>query len=297
MNLLFVGASGYGNIGDDAYKVVFLEWFGDAHCVRFDSPYPDVTAVDWADIVVVGGGGLVYCNESEHFAYMTAYLDRAKRNNTPTAFLSCGVQLRCKDPQQAVKVGEEVLEPWGEHLRRAKLLTFRSHVCVDVVQKISGGHPNLHYAPDAAYALRKSNLQIGPERSTLIIPTPSGAKSPKFQEAINNIRKDERVIVASFSRDDDETVRAIAARFSEHGNDVDRLRLSVQDALALVSNASRVITCRYHGTVLARACGLEEDQILTLDGRYKSIVEQRPNDIKDSHMHRILFEQFIRSQS
>ncbi len=296
MNLLFVGASGYGNIGDDAYKVVFLEWFGDAHRVRFDSPYPDVTAVDWADIVVVGGGGLVYCNESEHFEYMSAYLDRANKNNTPTAFLSCGVQLRCKDPQQAVKVGEEILEPWCQYLQKAKLLTFRSRVCVDVVRKISGGHPNLHYAPDAAYALSKTNLQIGPGRSTLIIPTPSGAKSPKFQEAIKNIRKDERVIVASFSRDDDEIVQTIAAKFSGHGNDVDRLRLSVQDALALISNASRVITCRYHGTVLARACGFEESQILTLDGRYKSSVEQRPNDMKDSHLNRILFEKLIRSQ-
>ena len=55
----------------------------------------------------------------------------------------------------------------------------------------------ISYYHRAAYAL-DVNLLIGPEQSTLIIPTPSGAKSPKFQEAINNIRKDERVIVASF---------------------------------------------------------------------------------------------------
>ena len=52
-----------------------FRWFR-THIVFGLTLHTDVTAVDWADVVVVGGGGLVYCNESEHFAYMAAYLDR-----------------------------------------------------------------------------------------------------------------------------------------------------------------------------------------------------------------------------
>ena len=291
MNLLFAGASGYGNVGDDAYRVVFSKWFGEKHNVRFESPYPDIDAVKESDVLTIGGGGLLYATPISHYDYMSAYLDAAYTSGIPTCFLSCGIQgILREELNNPEKIDLTPFEIWAPHLKRAKLITVRSRMCVRLIKRIIGDHPNIQYAPDAAYSTPTSPYRIGPNNAVVVIPTLGSLKHPDFPRVLSTIGSDERVVVASFSRDDDETVKEVAAKFTGHGNFVDRLRLSVQDAMAILGGAKRVITSRYHGAVLARAAGIKISNIEILDRRYKAIVEEDPQSPKESELNKQLFE-------
>ncbi len=81
--LLFCGASGYANLGDDSYKIVLDLYLSEKYDLYFDSPYPDVSLVKDMDAVIIGGGGLIYDNATEHFTYLKMYMEEALRLNKP----------------------------------------------------------------------------------------------------------------------------------------------------------------------------------------------------------------------
>ena len=58
--ILIVGAFGYGNLGDEAIRDIELKIFSEFGEVKWDSPDMDREKVDWADVIVIGGGGLLY---------------------------------------------------------------------------------------------------------------------------------------------------------------------------------------------------------------------------------------------
>ncbi|WP_075089868.1 hypothetical protein [Verrucomicrobium spinosum] len=95
MKIAFVGASGYGNVGDDTYPLVFQEQFRGAELLFFNSDLPAEMPSD-LDLVVLGGGGIIYNSAthdespSPHFRCMQFYMDHAIASGTPWGFLSCG---------------------------------------------------------------------------------------------------------------------------------------------------------------------------------------------------------------
>ncbi len=280
--ILCVGASGYGNVGDDGYKVVFSQNLPEFE-LCFDSPYPDLDAVEWADAVVVGGGGLVYCNETAHFDYMAKYLDHALHQGKPIGFLSAGVQIRpslVKDSFLAD--GPGFIAPWEKYLAKAAFICVRSQTCRDIIKQLTPSQENLHYFPDACYLLRPPAYKLTLPDAHVIIPTPSSAKSRDFKLAVKAIPKQDKVYVASFSMDDLECVRTLEKTMSCYQNLVSRTHLSPVDAIAILSQAKNVITSRYHGAVLARAAGIAEDCITLIDRRYKSQVEKVPTDLQEA---------------
>jgi len=279
MKLLIIGASGYGNVGDDGYRVVFGEALGDKHELLFDSPHPDLRGVDWADAVIVGGGGVIYCNQTAHFDFMSLYLDRAIKQRKPVAFASCGVQLRPSEHgPDFVASGKRLLTPWIPYLEYASLITARSQMCLDIIRALTPDHPNAHWAPDACYAMPRAGYSLVLPDSTVFIPTPSTVKKKDFQDLWAQHKGKPRVYVAAFARDDQEVVRQLSLELEPHENYCGRWNLAPLDAMAVVQNAAKVITSRYHGYVFSRAAGLDESRIINLDKRYKALVEKPPQN-------------------
>ena len=277
--ILCIGASGYGNVGDDGYRLAFTQYLPEFE-LCFDSPFPDINAVKWADAVVVGGGGLIYCNETAHFNYMAKYLNHALKQGKPIGFLSAGIQIRPSLVKESFLAdGPDFIAPWEKYLAKASFICVRSQMCYDIIKKVAPQQENLHYFPDACYLLKPPGYKLTPPDVHVLIPTPSSVKSREFKLAVKALPKKERVYIAAFATDDIECVRAFEKTLVCHQNLISRTNLFPLDAMAILSNAKSVITGRYHGAVFARAAGLAEECITAVDRRYKAQVERPPADL------------------
>lgn len=183
--LLFAGASGYSNTGDNAYPIVFEKYLSDDFDLIFDSPYPTLEKVDISDGVVIGGGGAIFDHPGAHFKYMSSYLDRAIEQDKPFFFLSCGVQLVKDNVENAVELNitdktqkDRIIEialrqiqRWRPYLERAELITVRSQTDKAIIEALCDSSLNIHYCPDAIYLLEPAEYQLIEPNSTVFIIT------------------------------------------------------------------------------------------------------------------------------
>ncbi len=306
MRILFVGASGYGNVGDDAYVSVFAQELGAEHELLFESPAPDARAMEWAQLVVVGGGGLIYCNDtslefllsiSQHHEYMFEYLDHARERRKPVAFVSCGVQLNL-DPdwaaaQAALRFGTALLGAWEPYLDYASLVTVRSRSCEAVVRAVAP-RANVHFAPDLAYLMRPPSYASAAPGYLLVVPRDLDLKEVDPYVEPHLAEGGSPVYFAAFSRNDADVVDALGDRYFG-GRSTTRQHLSPKGAMALLSGASKVVTWRYHGAIMARAAGVRD--VVVPDQRYKSLVEEPPQDLGDARRHLELLRELIATES
>ena len=101
MKIAWVGASGYGNVGDDTYPLVFAQQWPEHEWVIYNSDLPAALPEDLT-LLVLGGGGILYNNpkegqadaESPHFRAMKFYMDAAIARGIPWGILSCGFQFQ-----------------------------------------------------------------------------------------------------------------------------------------------------------------------------------------------------------
>ncbi|MCH7726601.1 MAG: hypothetical protein IH991_09005, partial [Planctomycetes bacterium] len=166
MKIAFVGASGYGNIGDDMYPLVLREHFPNHELLFFNSDLPDPLPDDLG-LLVLGGGGLIYDSPRlpAHFQYMRFYMNAARERGIPWGFIGCGLQLRRTD--DGYDIG--ALEPWIQYLSTADFLTVRSAKCVEIISKLTG-HNRAVYFPDLGYLFNPidARSQVRQKRITLI---------------------------------------------------------------------------------------------------------------------------------
>lgn len=294
--ILFAGASGYGNLGDDSYKILFTKYFTEmGYEVKFDSPYPDLDLVKWADHVVIGGGGLIYVNNTAHLEYMTSYLEQAEKLGKSYSFLSCGVQIYKSTGdmsiEKLVEMGIEQIEPWVKYLKNAKLITVRSEECKQIIDGATEGKANCYYVPDMAYAYvpPKVEKQKG---LGILIPTKASLKNPKFEWAWAHLNNTcEKIYVVAMAKDDYDIVRNFGEIVKMRKQGDYFTDISPREALALVGSAEVVMTGRYHGGIFSRVCGLPEGNIYNVDQRYKSRVENPPQDKNEALRTIELFKQ------
>lgn len=300
VNILVAGASGYGNIGDDSYREV-LGAYSEGRSVHFtfDSPYPDIQSVVESDLLLIGGGGLIYCNDTAHFDYMSMYLDTAITHKKPFAFISCGVQPRNINGQTLTT--EEIAEqirPWKPYLDKAAFISVRSEKDAEIIKSLSTNLSVLYY-PDLGYLTPASSFSLRRPGTTLIIPTKSMVSSLEWKQYWNELLDSctegdkKNITIVAFSRDDEEVVHQLNAELGVQENLVSRTRFSPREAVALCAEASQVITGRYHGHVLARAAGKSYDEITIIDRRHKSAVENYKQDITLAKGHLTLLSLFI----
>lgn len=290
MRILFAGASGFGNLGDDAYRLAFDELINPHHELRFDSPYPDPKAVEWCDVLVIGGGGLVYCNNTAHFEYMSQYLGRAKELGKPWCFSSVGVQLVGADltREQCMEQATQI-EPWAPWLEGAQLLTVRSGLDRALIERVAPlAHPVVF--PDICYAIKprsqrargnrklRGRLRLVSDRAYVAIPTKSSMQTGAFHALYEAAQEDDAPFyVVAMARVDEDAVSDLRESLELQQGLHTFTNLSAENLIhGVLPYAQRVVTGRFHGKVLATAAGVSE--IRSVDRRIKSRFEDEWHD-------------------
>ncbi len=291
--LLFCGASGYGNMGDDAYKIIYEKYLSENYELYFDSPFPDIRLIKDMDAVIIGGGGLIYDNSTNHFEYMKMYMEEAIRLEKPIYINSCGIQLAnlqkqtIKTEDQLIDFGVKQLAKWKLFLDKAISISVRSDMDRRILSVLSN-NANIYYYPDLAYLMEPVKYHLITPDSYVFVPTESGHKLPKFQNVLAEALKENKrnIYFIAFSRDDYGIVDGLANHIDSRGNFIRRLFISPDEACSIIKDAYKVVTNRYHGAVFSRAVGKLEKDIVVADNRYKSSVEVRPdnNDLALGHI-------------
>lgn len=295
MKIAFVGASGYGNVGDDTYPLVFAERLPGHELVIYNSDLPKSLPKD-LDLLVLGGGGIVYNNpkeeagdtESPHFRCMKFYMDAAIQRGLPWGILSCGFQFQIHREADYASA----LKPWVPYLKQAAFITLRSSYCVRIAREISG-REDVHFFPDAAYLFRPD---AAPDDDTThgVTMIPAGFVNPK--NALMNHYL--RLFAASETPvtwlgmgapvDDDRHLTEVAERFPGH-----RIIAAPGPSLAwqTIARSRLVITGRYHGLVFSRSCRVPF--ITTVEAPYKIRMEDLEADIRRAEGHFDVLSRFL----
>jgi hypothetical protein len=296
MKLLFAGASGYGNVGDDAYRYVFHRGLTPEHELRFHSPYPDTAAVAWADAVVIGGGGLIYCNHTAHFEYMKMYMDETIRQKKPLLFSSVGVQLvppLGKTRKEILSQAEQIA-PWKPYLEYAAFITTRNPLDSQLIRCVT---PNIHIQayPDLCYAFKNithhsPSYRLVHEGARIIIPTNMSLKKHK-EKYLEYLKEPAYLLALSY---EDESAVAKLRDLAGLRQGLHTLsRLSPYEVVySVLTYSSSVLTARYHGKVLAVAAGVPD--IASTDSRYKSLYEPDwENPTVKAQMHLVMLKKVL----
>ena len=276
MKIAFVGASGYGNVGDNTYPLVFQQNLPGHDLIFYNSDLPAELPSD-VKLVVLGGGGIIYNSrmepetaESEHFRYMKFYMDWAIAHRVPYGILSCGFQFA---PGQSSS-HTVALTPWVAYLKNALFLTFRSPKCARVAANLSG-RADCHFFPDAAYLLQPSHLQAPSNRKTLVL-VPAGAVNAgdgfiqHFLRPFDPKHYD-HVWLSMGAMVDDEPLLADARRIYPQAQIIEHP--TPNEALDCIASAYFVLSGRYHGLIFARSSGVP--YYVPQDSPYKIRAEDR----------------------
>ena len=255
MKIAFVGASGYGNVGDDTYPLVFAQQLPEHEVLSYNSDLPG-SLPENLGMVVIGGGGVLHNvgaepeeGDSPHFRCMQFYMDAAMERGIPWGFLSCGFQFQVqRDAAYA-----QALRPWVPYLRQASFITLRSRECVRIASEISG-RTDVLFFPDAAYLYHPAGLsqQRLAEGVTLV---PAGLVNPR-NALINHYLRQFAASGAPVSWlrmgapvDDGWMLEEAAQRFPE-SEIIDPADPAA--AFRCIASSRLVITGRYHGMIFSR---------------------------------------------
>lgn len=257
MKIAFVGASGYGNVGDDTYPLVFAQQLPEHELVFYNSDLP-ASLPDDIEMLVMGGGGILYNNpkegpedaESSHFRCMKFYMDAAIQRGIPWGILSCGFQFRSKR-EDAYAVA---LRPWVPYLQQAGFISVRSPNCRRIAREM-GGRDDVSFFPDAAYLFHSPTApQLEAPRQVTVVP--AGFINPRNELVRQYLRQfassDVPIIWLSMGApvDDDRHLQEAALNFPNSGVIA---HPGPRAAFECIARSRLVITGRYHGLIFARA--------------------------------------------
>ncbi len=262
MNLAFIGASGYGNVGDDTYPLIFRQYLSEEHMLTFYNS--DAAAsrqqLPEYDYVIFGGGGIIYNSEvgkgyqkgydvSAHFEYMKYYLDFARNAGLPYCFCSADIQVRRNMDDSGWDF--RPLAPWLKYLRDADFVSVRSQYSKEVLTEMC--RREIDYYPDLAY-LFDTDDDSARGNYLLFIPGSTIKAGNDYARKIleEHTGRGVEIKAANFGADGD------------NRKDLDDFRklfpnaevfygVTPEAAFNLVKRSIGVITGRYHGLVFARA--------------------------------------------
>lgn len=295
MKIAFVGASGYGNVGDDTYPLVFAQQLPKHELVIYNSDLPKSLPED-LDMLVMGGGGIVYNHgkevaagmQSPHFRCMKFYMDEAIRRRIPWGFLSCGFQFQFNGDEDDVSG----LQPWAPYLRQAHFITLRSPRCVRIAQELSG-REDVVFAPDAAYLYRPETAASWDDMRSITL-VPAGAVNAR-NELINHYLRQFAASGMSVTwlgmgapADNAKLLADAAERFPQT-----QIIASPgpQVAFETIARSRFVITGRYHGMVFARTSRVPF--ITAVDAPYKIRMENLEESISAAATHFEVLRRYI----
>lgn len=244
-----VSAYGVGNIGDDLVSLASKKMLEDVGIeeVRLTGPSATLEDIEWADVVALGGGGLLYDWNFENVSNYLWPLEEAKRQGKPAVALGVGTQGITTDAGRVA---------YARVLPRIDLVSVRSphdrdvlqHLGVDQHRLVVGCDMGFHLAP----ALRSQRVEQDRPPTALFslsrVPTPGVPYDDLVRETIESLqRAGNRVILAVHSDNDKDTFHDFA---KEYGLDVViTAELGIEGTAALYGSAKLAVTTRFHGLV------------------------------------------------
>jgi hypothetical protein len=295
MKIAFVGASGYGNVGDDTYPLVFAQQLPEHELVIYNSDLPKSLPED-LDMLVMGGGGIVYnhgeksaeATESPHFRCMKFYMDEAIRRRIPWGFLSCGFQFQFNGEESDVSR----LQPWAPYLRQAHFITLRSPRCVRIAQELSG-REDVVFAPDAAYLYRhETATSVDDMRSITLVPAGLvNARNALINHYLRQFAASGMSVtwLGMGAPADNDKLLAEAAESFPQAQIIATPGPKV--AFETIARSRFVITGRYHGMVFARTSHVPF--ITPVDAPYKIRMENLDECISSAETHFEVLRRYI----
>lgn len=261
MKIAFVGASGYGNVGDDTYPLVFQEQFRGAELLFLNSDLPEQMPTD-LDLLVLGGGGIIYNSAtadnapSAHFRRMQFYMDHAIASGIPWGFLSCGLQFRAYREDNY----RTDLAPWVPYLQQAHFITVRSPECVLRITEITGRQDGVACFPDAAYLFRPpAATSVSPGDRPMLTLVPAGFINPRNKHTQHMVRlarsMNYEVVWMNMGAPVDDAAHLDNALLLEPTVRIIR-NPHPATAHAQIGASRLVFTGRYHGMIFARTQGI-----------------------------------------
>ena len=256
MKIAFVGASGYGNVGDDTYPILWRRFFPRLETQCFNSNHP----VDGLDpdtaLVVFGGGGLMWHRDGDaHFEYMSYYVAEAEKLAIPFGMISCDFQFDRAEADSEKFIIDPVVEQWLPLLRRASFIQLRSKHSVDI---LAGYGICASYAPDLAYLFRPVDILKSTDTITVVPAGRVSANNPEIEQDIQSARSrwpDARLLFLNMGGPiGDEKTHEFSEKYPT-ATVVLSDRADPVKALDVIGRSHLVLSGRYHGMVFARNCG------------------------------------------
>ncbi|MDP1589161.1 MAG: polysaccharide pyruvyl transferase family protein [Prosthecobacter sp.] len=292
MKIAFVGASGYGNVGDDTYPLVFAQLLPEHELVIYNSDLPAALPDDLA-LLVLGGGGILYNNpkdgpadaESPHFRAMKFYMDAAIARGIPWGILSCGFQFQINREAEYAAA----LKPWAPYLKQAAFITLRSPNCVRIAQEISG-RDDARFFPDAAYLYRPT-VEADQQAVTLVPAGLVNARNTLIKHYMRQFAASgtpTRWLGMGAPVDDDKLLAEVTERFPQSQIVA---RPGPQVAFETIARSRFVLTGRYHGMIFARVS--RAPFITPVDAPYKIRMEDLNADISTAAGHFEVLRRFL----
>lgn len=255
MKVAFIGASGYGNVGDDTYPLLWRRYFPQLEAQFYNSDLPDGGLDEDTALVVFAGGGLMWHREGDaHLEYMSYYITEAQRIGIPFGFISCDFQFR-RDPGDLKKfMSDQTIEAWLPQLRLAKFIQLRSRESVSL---LANHDVEASYAPDLAYLFRPSDALKNQDLITVIPAAQVILSNKSIVKEIQSTQEQHPnsplLFINMGGPVTDAEVKEFGSKFSADiilSDDMDPTR-----ALDIIGRSQLVLTGRYHGMVFARNCG------------------------------------------
>lgn len=154
MNVLIISPNGYGNVGDDicalAGSWAVKKVRPDAVC-KISSPPMKKAEMNWADVVILSGGGVIYDREESNVNNYMQYIDKAYELGKKSAVLGVGIQ---------GIVTQKGAERYKESLSKCEFVSVRTEKDKELLDKtgFTGSVPTF----DIAYFIDKYVAENAP---------------------------------------------------------------------------------------------------------------------------------------
>lgn len=273
---LIASAYGLGNIGDDAVTVVAgrIAALAGFRRVILAGAIASFDLVREADLVMLGGGGLLYDTADgghprpENVAYYAGLLRHAQDLGRATAVLGIGVQGIHTPLGRA---------GYAQVLRRAEHVSVRDPGDLQVLREELGLERAM-LAADLGFGLAPWVWPPAtelPRRLALVVPGVLSARIGAEADAtwiglIRALGREHEVVIAQHSNDDRALCNRLAAATGA------RLEVltarGVVRAVELYHQAATVVTARYHGLIFALLAGCRVLPVTTPGGKQGRLI-------------------------
>ncbi|MEM2112257.1 MAG: polysaccharide pyruvyl transferase family protein, partial [Candidatus Bathyarchaeia archaeon] len=259
MKVLIANAAGYGNLGDDSIRdalVGAIEQLNPAVKIVCTHPPPHKALVKEADLIIVGGGGLLYDSDFANVVYYMSYLEWAQEFQKPNIALGVGVQ---------GIITEKGKEYYKKVLNKVDLITTRDQESRDILINHLGISAPVHVCADLAFLLKLQlmNKTQEPEENKPILGICVRDFHPDFpprkrhvnsvREALRIINDEFKLVFLTFSMDDYELNMKLHSEFKNSSFFFYNYNegWTVEKFLPLISQCDLMLCTRYHAFIFS----------------------------------------------